>query len=144
MDKREIKWAVKRADRYFGKGYNCAESIVRAANDIIDPDLVPNPRVATPFGHGAGTASETCGAFTGSLIVIGACLGRDSCRDSELHARRAARKYRKRFMKEFGATNCSTLLKKHKSQVNFAKCREMTARSAGILIEILHEFKEDR
>lgn len=66
------------ARQNFLKGYNCAQSVVRAFDDVlesqgIDPETAA--RMASPFGGGMGRLRETCGTVSGMLLVLGLVAG---------------------------------------------------------------------
>ncbi len=133
-----------RADTYYGRGYNCAESIVLTANDVIDEDLVPDaPRVATAFGHGMGCMREACGALSGAVIVLSLLYGRDNRHGSEHVSQRAVRLFRKRFVKEFGSSNCGEMIGKDKIVKRYEHCRSLTETTAGLLVDFIENFEQE-
>lgn len=136
--------AAKRADDYFGRGYNCAESIVLTANDVLGEDTVPDaPRVATAFGLGMGSMREACGAYSGAVLVLSFLYGRDNRHGSEHLSQRAARLFRKRFIAEFGSSNCADMTGKDKIVKRFDRCRSLTATTAGLLADFISEFDRE-
>lgn len=75
--------AVERGElarQNFLKGYNCAQSVVRAFDDVleargVDPQVAA--RMASPFGGGMGRLREVCGTVSGMLLVLGLVEGYD-------------------------------------------------------------------
>ena len=64
-----------KAEDNFMKGYNCTQSVVLAFADILNYDSETVLKLASPFGGGMGRLRETCGAFSGILIVLGLLEG---------------------------------------------------------------------
>lgn len=127
-----------RAVAYFGRGYNCAESVIRAAADVYDPDNVfLEARLGSGFGGGMGDGQGPCGALSGGVLAIGALLGRTSRLGSDKAARRAARDFTRRFEAELGHRICKDLLRRHRSAVLFRKCGWITGRAAAVLACVL-------
>ena len=95
----------------FRQGYNCAESIFVAFNQILslnlDKDLL---RLTSGFGGGFGHAGCSCGALTGSIMVIGALKGRTT---PDIAAREQvydlAGKFHDAFEERFSSTCCRAL-----------------------------------
>lgn len=63
---------VERARNYFTAGYNCAQAVAMAFDDIMDMDVTMVARIAAPFGGGMGRMREVCGAVSGMTIIAGA------------------------------------------------------------------------
>jgi C_GCAxxG_C_C family probable redox protein len=67
-----IEERVERARNYFLEGYNCAQAVVMAFDDIMAMDVVTLTRLAAPFGGGMGRMREVCGTVSGMTFVAGA------------------------------------------------------------------------
>jgi C_GCAxxG_C_C family probable redox protein len=67
-----IEERVERARNYFLEGYNCAQAVVMAFDDIMAMDVVTLARLAAPFGGGMGRMREVCGTVSGMTMVAGA------------------------------------------------------------------------
>lgn len=67
-----IEERVERARNYFCEGYNCAQAVVMAFDDIMDMDVATLARLAAPFGGGMGRMREVCGTVSGMTMVAGA------------------------------------------------------------------------
>lgn len=65
------------AKNYFLKGYSCSEAIVLAFKELIDIDESKLVKISSAFGGGMGRLRETCGAFSGILIVLGYLYGEE-------------------------------------------------------------------
>jgi C_GCAxxG_C_C family probable redox protein len=98
-------------------------------------------RMATGFAGGVGdTQQEMCGALSGGVLVIGGLLGRTRLGESDRPALDLATRYRRRFLAEFGETQCARLCEK----VVYApggpgSCAALVGRAATILLELLAE-----
>ena len=75
--------AAKRAElalENFHAGCNCAQSVVRAFDDVLEQqgiDPKTAARMAAPFGGGMGRLREECGAVSGMFLVLGLVEGYD-------------------------------------------------------------------
>lgn len=67
-----IEERVERARNYFLEGYNCAQAVVMAFDDIMAMDVETLARLAAPFGGGMGRMREVCGTVSGMTFVAGA------------------------------------------------------------------------
>jgi len=98
-------------------------------------------RMATGFAGGVGdTQQEMCGALSGGVLVIGALLGRMSLSENDRPALTLATRYRRRFLAEFGDTQCARL---RETVVHgpggLGSCAVLVERAATILLELLAE-----
>ena len=98
-------------------------------------------RMATGFAGGVGdTQQERCGALSGGVLVISGLLGRERRSQSDRPALTLATRYRRRFLAEFGYTQCGRLREK----VVYApggpgSCAALVERAAAILLDLLVE-----
>ena len=67
-----VEERVERARGYFLEGYNCAQAVVMAFDDIMNMDVSALARLAAPFGGGMGRMREVCGTVSGMAFVAGA------------------------------------------------------------------------
>lgn len=67
-----VEERVERARGYFLEGYNCAQAVVMAFDDIMNMDVNALARLAAPFGGGMGRMREVCGTVSGMAFVAGA------------------------------------------------------------------------
>lgn len=93
---------INQAVGYFKKGYSCASAVVRTYADRfgIDGDLAL--KIPSVFAAGMGI-SETCGAVTGALMLIGAKYGKTDSEDKGADI--AAAEHANRFINEFRSRN---------------------------------------
>ena len=63
--------AKELAAELHGKGFNCAQSVACALGPELGLDADTACRLAEGFGAGMGGMSETCGAISGAVLVLG-------------------------------------------------------------------------
>ena len=59
----------------FKEGYNCAQSLLIAYEDMLTIDLETAKKISSPFGGGMGRLREVCGAVSGMFMVFGFIKG---------------------------------------------------------------------
>lgn len=64
----------KKAYDLFKQGYNCAQSVVVAFEDVLPLDRQTLLNVSTGFGGGFGRTRNLCGAVSAYAIVLGLYL----------------------------------------------------------------------
>ena len=69
MTRREL------GENYFKQGYNCAQSVVLAFEDLIKVDKDTLVTLISGFGGGFGRMREVCGAVSGMVAVLSAVKG---------------------------------------------------------------------
>ena len=127
----------ERAEKYYLEGdYNCAEAILRAANDACALGLREDAlRLAGGFGGGMGRG-EACGALCGAMAVISAVLI-----ETRAHATPGVKQkcadYVARFEGRLGGIDCRDL--KPKYARDGRRCADAVALGAELLEEFLRE-----
>lgn len=123
------------------KGFNCAESAMRGvcyAQEIDLPEIAL--KMATPFGGGIGRSEDACGAMTGSVLGIGASLGRTEAKESKFVSYKAAKELKGQFQERFNSTQCKILNKgDFESREHERRCKEFTLESVRIAYRILNK-----
>ncbi len=106
MTRREI------AERFFVEGYNCAQAVVLAFEDIFQTDREELLKIASSFGGGLGRMREVCGAVSGMAMVAGAARGYSSSSDKEGKAAHYAliQRLAAKFKEKNGSVICRELL----------------------------------
>jgi C_GCAxxG_C_C family probable redox protein len=96
----------------FRSGLNCAQSVVTAYADELNFNSEEALFLSCGFGGGMGRLQETCGAVTGSYMVLGVY----NCRKVADNAGRKeatysmVQKFSAKFNELNGTTNCRSLL----------------------------------
>lgn len=101
------------AARLFCEGYNCAQSVLLAFEDMTGLERDTALRLSSSFGGGLGRMREVCGAVSGAAMVLGLVRGYS---DPENHrAKREhyalVQEFAKRFKEKNGSIICRELLK---------------------------------
>jgi C_GCAxxG_C_C family probable redox protein len=133
--------ARDRAGNNFKNGFNCAEAIVKAFNDLYNNPMDPNVvRMATGFGGGLGHAGCMCGALAGSAMILGVLKGRNDSSESRDPAYELTNEFHDRFESKFGATCCRVLnTYEFDTPEHLKNCLKITGGTAKLLMEFLQE-----
>ncbi|HHY26266.1 MAG TPA: hypothetical protein GX523_05860 [Desulfitobacterium dehalogenans] len=133
--------ARNRAGENFRQGFNCAESIVKAFNEMCNNPMSPEVvKLATGFGGGLGHAGCMCGALAGSAMVLGILKGRTQTTESRDSAYQLSKEFHDRFESKFGAI-CCRALNPHvfDSPEHLRNCLKITGGTGKLLMEFLQE-----
>lgn len=65
----------EKAMQSFLDGYNCAQCMMVAFEDMLTIDLDTALKIASPFGGGMGRLREVCGSVSGMFMVLGYLKG---------------------------------------------------------------------
>jgi C_GCAxxG_C_C family probable redox protein len=108
----DVNERVKRACGYFKDGYNCAQAVVMAYNDVMEMDLEAIAKLTAPFGGGMGRMREVCGTVCGMTMLAGAI--QPSLDPKNLEERKdnyaLVQHFAEQFRKENGDIVCRRLL----------------------------------
>ena len=103
---------VERAQAYFKAGYNCAQAVVMAFDDVMQMSPDGLARLAAPFGGGMGRMREVCGTVSGMTFLAGAI--KPSTNPSNLEERKEnyalVQLFADKFREENGDIVCRRLL----------------------------------
>ncbi len=107
-----IEERVLRAREFFTSGYNCAQSVALAYNDIIALDPQTTARMTASFGGGVSRLRELCGAVSGMAFVAGALIPADNPLNLDAKKRNYAlmQEFAEAFRIENGHIVCRELL----------------------------------
>lgn len=135
--------ARNRAGNNFKEGFNCAESIVKAFNELFNNSMNPEMiKMATGFGGGLGHAGCMCGALAGSSMVLGILKGRTSAAEDREPTYALTKEFHDRFDSKFGATCCRVLNPyDFDSPEHLRNCLKITGGTGKLLMEFLQEKK---
>ncbi|MCK4579808.1 MAG: C_GCAxxG_C_C family protein [Dehalococcoidia bacterium] len=146
----------ERAGDYEERSGCCAQGCLLALQEQfhLGDELTFKAATAMP---GIALRGETCGAVIGGLMAIGLAYGRESLDDWEgfLRAIRPARRFCRRFEKEFGSMMCRDIVKlqcgrsfdladpaesrEFEESAGYQKCRVPPGKAARIAGEIIME-----
>lgn len=73
----------EKAKELFMQGYNCAQAVALAYEDMLDlsPEQIAN--MMSGFGGGIGRMREVCGSVSGAVFVISSLYGYNEPKDFE-------------------------------------------------------------
>ncbi len=110
----------EKAEKLFYEGYNCAQSVLLAFEDITGIETKTAAMLASSFGGGLGRMREVCGAVSGAAMVLGIVKGYSDPGDKD--AKKAHYKliqdFCARFKKYNGSIVCRELLSGVKTTEN--------------------------
>ncbi len=96
------------AGNYYKQGYNCAEAMLRAINELWALRLQEESlRLAAGFGGGMG-CEDACGAMTGAVAGLSALLVKDRAHATPGFGARCAR-WVEVFTQDLGSSSCADL-----------------------------------
>jgi len=103
----------EKAIRTFRSGLNCAQAVLTAYTDEMEFDNNLALSVSCGFGGGMGRLQETCGAVTGSFMVLGIsnCKKLTDNKERKEVTYSMIQKFSKEFKQLNGTTDCWELLK---------------------------------
>ena len=124
---------AEKARELFLEGYNCAQSVFCAFNDLTGFDRETAARLASSFGGGMGRLREVCGAVSGALLVLGLLCGYSDPNDPDAKTEhyRMVQEFACRFKEINGTIICRELLE----GVNTKPGSEPEARTAEYYAE---------
>ena len=101
-----------KAKELFEQGYNCAQAVLLAFDDVTGLDGEAAARLSSSFGGGMGRMREVCGAVSGALMVMGIAQGySDPSASDKKHEHYAnIQEFARRFKEENGSIICRELL----------------------------------
>jgi C_GCAxxG_C_C family probable redox protein len=96
----------------FRSGLNCAQSVVTAYSDSLNFDKNLALGISCGFGGGMGRLQETCGAATGSFMVLGIynCNLYADNKERKEKTYAMVQKFSKEFKDIHGVMDCKSLL----------------------------------
>ena len=94
---------AEKAEALFHEGYNCAQSVLLAFEDVTGLDRKTAAMLSSSFGGGLGRMREVCGAVSGASMVLGILRGYDD-------PKARIQSFADRFRKENGSIICRELL----------------------------------
>ena len=103
---------AEKARALFLEGYNCAQAVFCAFDDLTGLDRETSARLASSFGGGLGRMRQVCGTVSAAAMVLGIARGYSDPNDIE--AKKAhyhlIQEYARRFRAQNGSIVCRELL----------------------------------
>ena len=108
------------AQQYFEQGYNCAQAVALAFEDLLPVDKNNLAKLCSPFGGGMGRMRHVCGALSGSFVVYGLLNGYDGPETGNMKKDLYSQiqEIANEFKKQNGSIICSELLGLNKGENN--------------------------
>ena len=132
----------EKAKEFFHYGYNCAQSVVLAYEDILGVDKDTLLRASAPFGGGMGRLREVCGAVSGGVMVLGLLIGADTLNPDEKRRLYALeRDFAERFKERAGSYICRNILEIHPHGDTHNSNKPACKRLVGLAVEIIEEIR---
>ena len=141
---------IERALESFRGGLNCAQAVVTAFSEELNYDKYMALSISCGFGAGMGRLQDTCGAVTGSFMVLGIanCRKFTDNKDRKEATYAMVQKFSNTFKEMHGTTDCSSLLNcdlKTEEGNRFAKennlfgtiCEKCISDSIGIINDLI-------
>ena len=102
----------EKAEKLFKEGYNCAQSVLCAFEDVTGFERETAAKLASSFGGGLGRMREVCGAVSGAAMVLGLAKGYSDPGDFDAKKAHYAliQEFAARFKEQNGSIICRELL----------------------------------
>ena len=135
--------AELRAAVLYESGYWCAESVLKAVNELSGEPLPSRVvRVASGFCEGFGGSRCTCGALAGAVMAAGLLCGREEPGDPWEPSYEAAGELRRRFVEDQNASTCDEVVSAigdMDAPERWVRCTELVGKCARWVVEIAEE-----
>lgn len=126
---------------YFEQNYNCAETLLRAANDYYDLKLHDRDMIMVG-AYGAGIqCGNTCGAVLAAASVLSMKYVEAKAHESE-DIRPVVMKLMRKFNAKYGSTLCKDI--KPQSFKPEYRCKMTAETACDILEETIKEYEEEK
>ena len=99
-------------ENYFKQGYNCAQSVVLAFEDVVGLDKEALVKLISGFGGGFGRMREVCGAVSGMVAVLSTVKGysNPTANEEKMELYKAVQSLMNEFKAQNGTYICAELL----------------------------------
>lgn len=126
---------------YFDQNYNCAETILRAANEYYDLQLHDRDMILVgAYGAGIQTGN-TCGAILSAAAVLSMKYVEAKAHESE-DIKPVVQKMMRKFNAKYGSTLCMDI--KAQSFKPEYRCLKTVEAACDILEETISEYEAER
>ncbi|NLK20427.1 MAG: hypothetical protein GX310_11590 [Synergistaceae bacterium] len=120
---------------------NCAETLLRAANDEYGLGIGPEGlKMMAGFGGGMGLESNCCGALSGAVAAISAKFTTTKAHENP-QVKELCKSYLNRFMEKHGNIFCGPLKERHKNEDEKLRCLAVVEIAARELEELMQKAK---
>ena len=120
---------------YINNNYNCAETIIRAANEEYSLGLSKDALTLVAGFGGGMCALSTCGCLTGAITVLSKIYVEEKAHETE-GFNRIIKGFYKLFTETFGSEDCRDIMPKHRKQGE-ERCMETILMTAELLDQYL-------
>lgn len=148
----------EKATALFMEGYNCAQSVFLAFEDMYELDRKTALRISSGFGGGMGRLREVCGCVSGAFMAAGLLMGYDDVADLEEKKKTYSmiQDIANAFRDEQGSIICREILKLRQEKVSpvpsarteeyykTRPCAFLCGLAAQILDDYLSEGKSEK
>jgi C_GCAxxG_C_C family probable redox protein len=106
------KSTEEKAIETFRSGLNCSQAVLTAYSEKLNYDNDLALSISCGFGGGMGRLQETCGAVTGSFMVLGVntCKRHTDNKTRKEETYKLVHEFRRKFKQLNGTTDCTDLL----------------------------------
>lgn len=129
------------AIKYYHMGYNCAESIIRAGNEVYDLGLHDKDMIMTAAFGGGFQIGDVCGALSGAACVISSRYVETKAHDCA-YLRPLTQKLVIAFQRRMGSRLCAQIKPVFHSKEK--KCERTVEVAASVLEEVIKEWDEEQ
>lgn len=148
----------EKATALFMEGYNSAQSVFLAFEDMYELDRKTALRISSGFGGGMGRLREVCGCVSGAFMAAGLLMGYDDVADLEgkKETYSMIQDIANAFRDEQGSIICREILKLRQEKVSpvpsarteeyykTRPCASLCGLAAQILDDYLSEVKSEQ
>jgi C_GCAxxG_C_C family probable redox protein len=140
----------EKAKKTFRGGLNCAQAVVSSFSEKLGFDKEMSLQISCGFGGGMGRMQGTCGAVTGSYMVLGIanCQKYTDNSDRKMHTYEMVREFNRKFTEIHKTTSCIDLLnceiataaghdKAKEKNLFVTVCEKCISDSIGIIEEMI-------
>ena len=142
----------EKALKLYQSGYNCAQSIVGAFEDLLEKRTNTMIDMATGFGGGMGRLQQTCGAVSGAFMVMSS-LYNQSEKSSKEQLNHDIQYFARTFNHIHGDLNCKNLIEYNlndpeehelakRNRIFEKKCTQFIETSVELVEDILKSAQE--
>ena len=130
------------AIKYYRMGYNCAESMIHAGNEVYNLGLCEHDMRMTACLGGGLMVKDVCGALLGSICAISCKYIETKANDHQPEVKLIAEKMVYAFERELGSRLCKDL--KPSPFPKDVKCERVVGDCADVLAQVISEWDKER